>query len=183
MSSWKRLKRETVLDTKFIKVFNDHVQLPSGHIMDDYSVVSLPSGVVIVATDLEGKLITMHEYKYAVDKTILTLPAGSIEEGEDPLEVAAKELLEETGYTSNDMKLVQEAYEYPSKLSHSQFIVRARNARKSSVVKHEASEDISPVGLISADMDDYGGEFDSMYNIAALALTLPEYLERQKLKD
>lgn len=173
---WQRLSRETLIDTKFMKVYKDTVKLPSGDIFDDYTVATLNSGVVIVATDPEGRLITQFEYKYAIDKVILNLPSGSIENSESPLEVAAKELLEETGYKSDDLELVKETYEYPSKLSHSIYIVRAKNAVKVQDVAHEPTESISEVQLISADMDDFGGVFDTTYTITALALTLPEFI-------
>jgi len=166
-----------LLDTKFLKVFEDTVNLPSGDIFDDYSVITLPNGVVIVATDIDGKLITQFEYKYAIDKVILNLPSGGVEDGETPLEAATKELLEETGYSSDDLELIQTVYEYPSKLDHVLYIVRAKNAVKVKESAHEVTESISKVHLISADMDDFGGVFDTTYNITALALTLPEFLK------
>lgn len=175
---WQRLNRETLLDTKFLKVFEDTVKLPSGDVFDDYSVVSLPDGVIIVATDINEKLITQFEYKYAIDKVILNLPSGGVENGDSPLEAAAKELLEETGYGSDDFELIETVYEYPSKLDHILYIVRVKNARKIQDVQHEVTESISEVHLISADMDDFGGKFDTTYGITALALTLPEFLRK-----
>ncbi len=175
---WKRLSRSTLVDTRFLKVYNDRVQMPTGHVIDDYSVVSMPSGVIVVATDRQGRLITHFEYKYAIDKTILNLPSGSIEGDEPVLEVAARELLEETGYASDDLTLIQTVYEYPSKADHVIHIVRAKNAQKVSDVRHEETESISPVHLIDINAQDYGGVFDTTYNITALALTLPAYLKQ-----
>jgi len=174
---WQRLHRETLLDTKFMTVYQDTVKLPTGAVFDDYTVATLPSGVIVVATDPEGRLITQFEYKYAIDKVILNLPSGSVEYGRTPLEVAALELLEETGYESKELELIQTTYEYPSKLDHRVHIVRAKNAIKVKPAAHEATESISEVHLISADMPDYGGIFDTTYNITALALTLPEFLK------
>jgi ADP-ribose pyrophosphatase len=175
---WKRIKRHTAIDSKYMKVYFDTIELPSGTIIDDFSVATLPSGVVIVATDEKGRLLTQYEYKYAIDTVVLNLPSGSIENGSNPLETAAIELEEETGYVSDDLELVQTLYEYPSKLDHVLHIVRAKNARKLKDTKHEVTESIGPVRLLSADMDDYGGIFDTTYTVSALALTLPEYLKR-----
>jgi ADP-ribose pyrophosphatase len=178
LTKWQRLNRETLFDSKFMKVYRDTIKLPTGHIIDDYTVATMPSGVIIVATDTEGRLITLFEYKYAIDKIILNLPSGGIENDRTPLEVAAIELLEETGYESSELELIKTTYEYPSKLNHLIHIVRAKNAVKVAEPSHEPTESISAVHLITADMPDYGGDFNTTYNIAALAVTLPEYLNR-----
>ena len=174
---WQRLDRKNLLDTRFMKVYQDTVKLPTGAIINDYTVATLPSGVVVVATDTEGRLLTQFEYKYAIDRVILNLPSGSIENDRSPLEVAAMELLEETGYESKEFELIQTTYEYPSKLDHRLHIVRAKNAVKVKSVQHEVTESIGEVHLITSDMADFGGVFDATYTIAALALTLPEFLK------
>ncbi len=173
---WQKNARKTVIDSKFLKVHFDEVTLSSGVTIDDYSVVTLPSGVVVVATDEDGRLVTQYEYKYAIDKVILNLPSGSVEGGKSPLEMAAIELKEETGYMSDDMELVGTLYEYPSKLDHVIHIVRAKNAKKVSDVQHETTESIGPVHLLSADDARGKSVFNTTYAVSALALTLPEFL-------
>lgn len=178
--SWQRKSRRTLVDTTHMRVYADSIVLPNGSIIDDYTVVTLPSGVVIVATDCEDNLIVQYEYKYAIDKTILNLPSGGIEEGDSILATAARELLEETGYESNELELIQTLYEYPSKADHLVHVVRAKNARKTSDALHEITETISPVKLIAptASNRSYEGEFNVTYTVAALALTLPGYLKK-----
>ena len=91
--AWKRLARKTVYETKFIGVYEDMVELENGRVFDDYSTIEFSDSVVIVATDLEGRLIAIREYKYAVDKVMLGLPAGGIEQGHNAIYTARKELL------------------------------------------------------------------------------------------
>jgi len=175
---WKQLRRTSLVDTPFIRVYSDKIQLPAGQIIEDYTVVSLPDGVVVVATDEHNRLITQFEYKYAVDRTILNLPSGGVDPGQGILQAAAKELREETGYVSDDLELIQSIGEYPSKQTHSLHIVRAKNARKVVDVEHEVTESISKVNLITSDMDNYGGVFDMSYTIAAIAGTVPDFLKK-----
>ncbi len=179
--SWRQVERRTVLQTPFIGVWEDTVQLPTGQTIDDYSVVSLPDGVLIVATDEDDKLIMFNEYKYAANKEVLGFPAGGINEDELPIEAAARELLEETGYISEELTHVGALDVYPSKVVHTNHVVRAKNARRVKDPEHEATESIGEVQLI--DLEDIAqmqrdGHFRTTYLLAALALTFPDYLNR-----
>lgn len=141
--SWKRLNRKTVYSTPHLRVHEDTVELPSGQIMDDYSVVEKNDVVVVVATDESGHLLMLEEYRYAVDDTLYNLPAGTIVRGTEDLQATAeRELREETGYTSNDISYIGTLYEYPTKDTHSITVFRAKNAVKTHDVEHEVSEQI-----------------------------------------
>lgn len=177
LPNWERLKRLVLVDKPFMKVYQDTVKLPDNTVIDDYTVVSLPSGVIVVATDTEGKLLAQYEYKYAVNKTILNLPSGGIEDGFSVLETAKKELLEETGYDSTEFEFVSTLYEYPSKADHLVYIVRARNAKKITNAQHEQTESIGEVMLLTPETRRASGVFNTTYAVSALALTLPEYLQ------
>lgn len=85
-------------------------------------------------------------------------------------------MLEETGYESNELELVKTLYEHPSKSDCIMYIVRAKNAKKVADVVHENTENISPVILLSSDDNDIIGEFNTSYNVLAIALTLPDFL-------
>ena len=163
-------------DTKFAKVFEDTVELSDGSIIDDYSVISFPHVVIIVATNAEGSLLVQDEYKYAINKTILSLPSGGMNRNGDPVETAKKELAEETGYVSDEVELVETLYEYPSKMDRVLFIVRMKNIRKTKEVDRELTEIISNVRFISSGYIGDGKKFNTTYAISALALTLPEFV-------
>ncbi|MDB5165258.1 MAG: hydrolase [Candidatus Saccharibacteria bacterium] len=178
-SSWKRLNRKTLYDSRFMKMYEDTVELPSGHLMDDYSVVDLPDGVLVVATDEENNVLVIDEYKYAADDTFLTFVAGGIDGSESVLEAARRELVEETGYDTDDLELLAQLDVYPSKVIHKSSIVRARNIRKVTTTNHEASEGIGNIRLISpAELKSSlkGGKIKTTYMLAAIALAFPEIL-------
>ena len=74
----------------------DRVTLPSGHtsVMD---VVRHPGSVVLLPMPTPDSLVLIRQYRYAVDRFIWEVPAGSLEPGEDPAAGAARECEEEIG--------------------------------------------------------------------------------------
>ena len=74
----------------------DRVTLPSGHtsVMD---VVRHPGSVVLLPMPRPDQLVLIRQYRYAVDRVIWEVPAGSLEPGEDPRAGAARECEEEIG--------------------------------------------------------------------------------------
>ncbi len=141
--SWKRLGRRTLIDTKFLKIYEDKVELPNGNIMDDYTVVQKPSFSMIVALDTDGNIIIIDEYKYAVDKVIHTLPAGHIEEGEDIVASAKRELAEETGFTGGEWENLGEFYDYPTKDLHRVHFIKATGVTKTQDTNFDPNEDLT----------------------------------------
>jgi ADP-ribose pyrophosphatase len=64
----------------------------------DRETVEHPGSVVILPVLEGGKICLLRNYRIAVGETLIELPAGTIESGDDPLDTAVRELTEETGY-------------------------------------------------------------------------------------
>lgn len=140
---WKRLKRKQVYQSRFLNIYEDQVQLPNGRVIDDYTVVQKPDIVMIIATDKNNKLLVQDEYRYAAGKYFLQTPGGYKEKGEDPLATAKRELLEETGYTTDDFKLLGIMNDFPGKDMHDVYVVRAKNVVKVSSTHRDDMEQIN----------------------------------------
>lgn len=97
--SWKTIRsRILVNDPPWIKISVEQIELPNGKKIDNFYQVHLPEYVVIVAQTQEGLIIMERQYKHAVGKVILNLPAGYLDSDESPVDCAQRELLEETGF-------------------------------------------------------------------------------------
>ena len=103
MDNWKTLSRKTVLDRgKFLRVEDHVVQLPDGQIITDWPWVITPDYINVVAITTSGEYLIFGQTKYSIQGITLATVGGYLEPGEDPLSAGKRELLEETGYASEE---------------------------------------------------------------------------------
>ena len=93
----KTLTSKVVYDGKVITVIKDDVEVADGH-KSFREVILHSGGVVIVALKDSRTILLVKQYRYPLKQTVLELPAGRLEIGEDPDEACKRELEEETGY-------------------------------------------------------------------------------------
>lgn len=80
----------------------EQVELPNGA-RTMREVVEHPGGAAIVPIDADGNVYCVRQYRYPFGKTLLEIPAGKLEPGEDPADCAVRELGEETGLIAGRM--------------------------------------------------------------------------------
>ena len=101
MKPWKTKSRQTVLDRRpWLVVENHTVELPDGRLIPDWPWIITPDYVNVVAVTEDEQFICFRQVKYGVEGTTLSIVGGFVEEGEEPIKAAQRELLEETGYES-----------------------------------------------------------------------------------
>ena len=90
------LSRREIYHGRIIDVQVDTVSLPNGN-TSTREVVRHPGGVGILALDDEDCAVLVEQYRYVFGRTLLEIPAGKREPGEEPFVTARRELREETG--------------------------------------------------------------------------------------
>jgi 8-oxo-dGTP pyrophosphatase MutT (NUDIX family) len=138
MTPWKKLSSSYLLQRWWMNLRVDRVLLPNGVELPEYHVVEHPNWVAVVCLTEEGKVLMVEQYRYAVNQASLELPAGAIEDGEDPLAAAKRELLEETGHEADDWTFLGRCAQDPSRQTNFAYFYVARNARK--VAEQELDE-------------------------------------------
>jgi len=106
----KTIKENLIYDGRIIKLYNDEIICPNGN-NAKREYVKHPGGSCVLATK-NGYIYFEKQYRYPYHKEIFELPAGKIENNEDPKETAKRELKEEIGLLSNDIEFID--YMYPS---------------------------------------------------------------------
>lgn len=66
MEKWKTTSSETLVDTRWVKVRRDSVDLPNGQHIDDFYAITINDAAAIVAIDEDGNIILKREYRYCV---------------------------------------------------------------------------------------------------------------------
>jgi len=97
------IRGERVFRGKLLQVHRDLVRLPDG-VSAEREYIEHPGAVMIIALLESGELVMERQYRYALRRDILELPAGKIDPGEPPLACARRELLEETGYAASSWR-------------------------------------------------------------------------------
>jgi ADP-ribose pyrophosphatase len=82
-------------------------------VVDGNEIVRTPDAVAIVAVDAEGRFVLVRQNRPPVGRELLELPAGLIDDGEEPLESAKRELREETGLRGGRWRELWSFYSTP----------------------------------------------------------------------
>ncbi len=105
LKPWKTLRRRLLIDRHpWMRIYEDDVSLPDGRTVQGYLRLETPGYVMVVPCDPSGRIGLVRSYKRGVDAIDLQPPAGLIDPGEDPLECARRELLEELGAQAEDLQ-------------------------------------------------------------------------------
>ena len=103
MKPWKTKSRKIILDEKPWLTVEEHtVELPDGKLLPNWQWIITPDYINVVAVTEDELFICFRQVKYGIKGTTLGIVGGYINEGEDSLDAAKRELLEETGYESDD---------------------------------------------------------------------------------
>ena len=92
----KTLRETTIYDGRIIRLHVDDIELPNGK-NAIREIVEHPGGVCVAALSEQGTLQFVRQYRYPYHKVLLELPAGKLEQGEEPLQAGLRELEEECG--------------------------------------------------------------------------------------
>ncbi len=93
------LRREKVYVGKIVNLIVDHVKYRSGN-ETVREIIEHPGGGVVLAVFENGDILLVKQYRYPIGADVIELPAGKLDNKEDPQHCAERELREETGYVA-----------------------------------------------------------------------------------
>jgi ADP-ribose pyrophosphatase len=170
---WRILSRRVLLERPpWFTVGAQDVELPGGEILRDFNWITMRSFAIVVPILDGGRTILARSFKLGVGAVSLSLPAGYLEQGEEPLAGAKRELLEETGHEATEW-IPLGGYvvdgNYGSGKMHAFLAKGARKVREPESGDHEEQELlIMPFSEAIARLR--GGEVAQLATAAALGL-------------
>ena len=173
MRPWRTLARRTLLSRPpWMEVGEERVGLPDGREVDGFLWIRTRDFVAMVAVTERDEVILVRSYKHGTRTVSLAVPAGYIEDGEEPLAAAKRELQEETGYASEDWTSLGRYVVDGNYGVSTEHIFLARAARKVSEPASGDLEEMEVVAVPLAEISAYvrRGEVVQLSSAAALAL-------------
>ena len=141
-----RLEHRIAHAGRIFRVEVDRVRLPAGHVVD-MEIVRHPGSVVMLPMPAVGQIILIRQYRYAINRWIWELPAGSLEPGEDPARAAARECEEEIGLLPGRVERIATLYPTPGFCDETMVYYRCLDLRPpapDSTARPDEDEDIEP---------------------------------------
>ena len=124
----KTIKKNYVYEGKILKLRNDDATLPDGRPCKR-EIIEHSGGACVLYIE-DDKVLLVKQYRYAYGESIYEIPAGKLENGEDPILAAARELEEEAGVKANQLKLLHVIYPTPGYTNEKIYIYQAIGGEK-----------------------------------------------------
>jgi ADP-ribose pyrophosphatase len=110
MGEFKRLNRELIANGAIIDYYQDTMLVPNGNIVK-WDLIDHKGAAAVVAVREDGKLLMVRQYRNALERETLEIPAGGLNGRTEPTkEAAARELAEETGFVCDKLELLTSIY-------------------------------------------------------------------------
>ncbi|MEC5422330.1 NUDIX hydrolase [Virgibacillus sp. C22-A2] len=159
----KTIKTEKIYDGKVVHLQVDEVTLPNGKTAKR-ELIKHPGAVAVIPITKDNKIVFVKQYRKPLEKSILEIPAGKLEVGEEPIVTAKRELEEETGYSTSELSFVTSFYTSPGFADELMYIY--------------ITDQLEPLkGTVTGDDDEF---------IEVVELTLDEakqYVEEERIHD
>lgn len=142
MMDWKILDSKYVYHDQWLKARADKCLLPDGRVMEPYYIIELPDWTNMIIITKDEKMVLVRQYRHAKGTATLELPGGILEEGEEPMASAIREMREETGYVSTEVEFLFKISPNPAINNNTAYFFLATNAEKLAETSFDPYEDL-----------------------------------------
>ncbi len=164
------IESEMIYEGKILNLRKDKVNITGGK-TSYREIIEHKGAVALVPINDDGNIVLVRQFRKAAEKEVLEIPAGKMEEGEDPLMTAKRELEEETGYCADSiihMTSMYPAIGYSSEIIH---LYLAKDMKKGKTCFDEGEDiEIVEISLKTAVERVLSGEIEDAKTIAGILM-------------
>ena len=139
---WKTIKQDYIFRSPWLTVRKDQVKTEKDIVIDDFYVLEYPIWVNVIAITEDGKFVIEEQYRHGIQQDTYEICAGICESGEEPLDAAKRELLEETGYGEGNWQLIGKFAPNPNSMNNWCYAFLAEGVRLLNLSNQEPTENI-----------------------------------------
>jgi ADP-ribose pyrophosphatase len=181
---WKTLAKKELFSSGLFRLTSQRCELADKRIMPNYYVIEFADWVNVIPVTPDGQVILVKQYRHASGLIHLELPGGSLDPRlqESNEQGARREMLEETGFDSNEMSLLTSHYPNPALQTNQMHCFFAFNAFKKQEQKLDEFEELSLYFCSIEKLEEHylNGDINHSLMLASLGLALPILKEKFK---
>lgn len=177
MEEIRRINRELVYKGHIIDMYKDTVEIPNGNVAE-WDFIGHKGAAAVIPVTNDGKIIMVRQYRNALDRYTVEIPAGGLENKDEPMiKCAARELEEETGYRSDNLEFLLSLRTTVAFCNEKIEVFLARDLKKT---KQHLDED-EYIDVVSYDVEElvdmiYAGKIEDSKTVAAVLAYYAKYL-------
>ncbi len=142
IKKWNVVSSKQLEFNKIFSVRKDTSVSPITGNEHDFFVVEAPDWINVVAITEHDEVILIEQYRHGIQSVTVEIPGGMVDPGEEPLQTAKRELLEETGYAGNNWVSIGEVFPNPAMQNNKCYTFLTTNCKKVGETKFDTTEDI-----------------------------------------
>ncbi|HWE03658.1 MAG TPA: NUDIX hydrolase [Tepidisphaeraceae bacterium] len=167
--SYRLIEKQVIYDGVKCRLELHHLENEESGKHHRREVVVHPGAVLILGFIDDDTIALIRNRRYAVGQTLIELPAGTLEKGEDPINCAGRELLEETGYLAGRIKPLMTFFTSPGILSERMYVFAAYDLQKQETALEEGEDiEVLPIDWTTAIAMTGDGQIQDGKTIATL---------------
>lgn len=148
---WEILEEELQADCRIFKVYRRLCKHPVDDRLGNFYTIKSSDFVLVLAITEDKELILIRQYRFGADEVHLEIPGGLVNKDEDHKAAAARELLEETGYSGSAPLVIGSCRPNPAIFNNRAYFVLIQDCKKTAPVNWDHHEEIH---MASVPLDD-----------------------------